>query len=157
MERMRTKEIEVLVATSVIEVGVDIPDATIIMIEGAERFGLAQLHQLRGRVGRSDRQSYCFLFTDVLSEATTERLGAIVRSHNGMELAEKDLAMRGGGEVLGTDQSGFSEVAQLAIQQPNLLVAAQAAARLTLADNWLQKAAPLQERMNAFLQSVHLE
>ncbi|PJA92901.1 MAG: DNA helicase RecG, partial [Candidatus Kerfeldbacteria bacterium CG_4_9_14_3_um_filter_45_8] len=157
MEQMRAKKIDVLVATSVIEVGVDIPDATIIMIEGAERFGLAQLHQFRGRVGRSDRQSYCFLFTDSPSESTTERLSALVSSNDGMKLAEKDLDMRGSGEVLGTEQSGYSEVAMLAVQQPALLAAAQAAARLSIADNWLQKSAPLQAKMNAFLQSVHLE
>ena len=100
-------ELHVLVATTVIEVGVDIPNATVMLIEQAERFGLAQLHQLRGRVGRGGHQSYCILSTGKLSEAGQERIGAMVESNDGFYLAEMDLKLRGPGEFFGTKQSGL--------------------------------------------------
>lgn len=101
----RSRRIDILVATPVVEVGIDIPNATIMAIEGAERFGLAQLHQLRGRVGRSDKKSYCLLFGK-----TTRRLTAMTKMHSGFELAELDLKLRGPGEIFGTHQSGFPEL-----------------------------------------------
>ncbi len=108
LQEFRDKKYHILVATPVVEVGINIPNATIIMIEGAERFGLAGLHQLRGRVGRGDKQSYCLLFTQSKTEHTTNRLKAMETTQLGAELAEYDLKMRGPGEVYGTRQSGVS-------------------------------------------------
>jgi len=102
----KDKKTHVLVATPVVEVGIDIPDATIMVIEAAERFGLSQLHQLRGRVGRGDKQSYCLLFTESESEIVTKRLSFMETSHSGFELAELDLKLRGGGDLFGTKQHG---------------------------------------------------
>ena len=106
MAKFKARELDLLVATSVVEVGIDMPNASVIMIEGAESFGLAQLHQFRGRVGRSEHQSYCLLFYNSGSEKTRERLEFFEKNNDGFKLAEKDLAMRGPGEVYGTEQSG---------------------------------------------------
>jgi len=110
MRRFQRGEIDVLVATTVIEVGVDVPNATVMVVEHAERFGLAQLHQLRGRVGRGAARSYCILMTGArVSEQGEERLNAMVRTQDGFELAELDLAMRGPGEFFGTRQAGLPD------------------------------------------------
>ncbi|MBV9392167.1 MAG: ATP-dependent DNA helicase RecG [Verrucomicrobia bacterium] len=106
MEQFRCSKIDVLVSTTVIEVGVDVPNATVMVIENAERFGLAQLHQLRGRIGRSEHQSYCVLLTDN-EEAALERLSILEHTENGFEIAEADLRLRGPGNLLGTEQSGL--------------------------------------------------
>lgn len=103
-------EIQILVSTSVVEVGVDVPNATVMLIEGANRFGLSQLHQFRGRVGRSQYQSYCILIPDTPDAAENERLAAMVETNNGFVLAQRDLEQRGPGEFLGTRQSGYSEL-----------------------------------------------
>jgi ATP-dependent DNA helicase RecG len=110
MRRFQRGEIDVLVATTVIEVGVDVPNATVMVVEHAERFGLAQLHQLRGRVGRGAARSYCILITGPrVSPLAEERLGAMVRTQDGFELAELDLSMRGPGEFFGTRQAGLPD------------------------------------------------
>jgi ATP-dependent DNA helicase RecG len=108
MRHFRDRQFDILVSTTVIEVGVDIPNATIMIIEGANRFGLAQLHQLRGRVGRGGEQSYCFLIPQTDDKAENERLVAMVNTHDGFILAEHDLKQRGPGEFLGTRQSGYA-------------------------------------------------
>ena len=107
MDEFKRGEVNVLVSTTVIEVGVDVPNASVMLIENAERFGLAQLHQLRGRVGRGAEQSYCILVTDKLSEAGRERIRTLVDSSDGFHIAEMDLRLRGPGEFLGTKQSGL--------------------------------------------------
>jgi ATP-dependent DNA helicase RecG len=106
LENFKNKKIDILVATPVVEVGIDFPNATIILIEASERFGLAQLHQLRGRVGRGDKQSYCLLFTEVGSPNVQKRLKALETLHNGAELAGLDLKLRGPGTLYGTMQHG---------------------------------------------------
>ena len=136
MRRFARGEIDVLVATTVIEVGVDVPNATVMVVDHAERFGLAQLHQLRGRVGRGAAKSYCILMTgDRVSEQAEERLTAMVRTQNGFELAELDLAMRGPGEFFGTRQAGLPgfRVANLVRDRDLLELAKQEAARFASA------------------------
>jgi ATP-dependent DNA helicase RecG len=113
MARFKARDLDVLVATTVIEVGVDVPNATIMIVQEADRFGLAQLHQLRGRVGRGTEQSYCLLISrprEDLTEPAIERLEALVRTNDGFELAEVDLDIRGGGQLLGTRQSGLTDL-----------------------------------------------
>ena len=110
MEDFKNKKYDILVSTTVVEVGVDVPNATVILIENAERFGLSQLHQLRGRVGRSDLQSYCILYTASKSQETRERLNIMAQTNDGFVIAEKDLQLRGPGEFLGTRQSGLPDL-----------------------------------------------
>lgn len=128
MREFKDKTYDVLVSTSVIEVGIDVPNSTIIVIEGAERFGLSQLHQFRGRVGRSDLQSHCFLFTSTVESSRNPRLRAMEKYDSGFELAEIDLKLRGPGELFGLRQSGIPEVDLETLLNPDLLLRARKAA-----------------------------
>ncbi len=132
MADFKEKKTEILVSTSVIEVGIDVPNTTIILIEGAERFGLSQLHQLRGRVGRSDAQSYCFLCTSWAEQASSERLRAMEKYTDGFKLAEIDLKLRGPGELYGTKQSGIPEIRVGALTNPEMVARARKAAERML-------------------------
>jgi ATP-dependent DNA helicase RecG len=135
MTRFKAREIDVLVATTVIEVGVDVPNATVMIVQEADRFGLAQLHQLRGRVGRGAEQSYCLLVSrprEELTESALARLEALVRTGDGFELAEVDLELRGEGQLLGTRQAGLSDLRFTRLRADRALLeqAREAAARL---------------------------
>ncbi len=110
MKDFKNKKYDILVSTSVVEVGIDVPNATIMIIEGADRFGIAQLHQLRGRVGRGDKQSYCFLYTDKVEAMVKTRLEYFAKNQDGMLLAEYDLKIRGPGDIYGTNQHGYTEL-----------------------------------------------
>ena len=135
MNAFVTGETQVLVATAVVEVGVDVPNATVMIIEGAERFGLAQLHQFRGRVGRGSGQSHCLLLSDDPSEPSLERLSLLTRIRDGFRLAEEDMRIRGMGELMGPRQHGMSDVAMQALEQPELLSEVrQEAEQILLAD-----------------------
>ncbi len=151
-------EIDLLVSTSVVEVGIDVPNATVIMIEGAEKFGLAQLHQFRGRVGRAKFQSYCFLFTEIYSRTVVARLRAMVSSQNGFELAEKDLQIRGPGDFEGRRQWGVPDLAMASLKDISLVEKTREAAKKILEeDRELKKHPQLRERLKAFGQRIHLE
>jgi len=136
MADFRDRQADILVSTSVIEVGIDIPNATVMLMEGADRFGLAQLHQIRGRVGRGGAQSYCLLLSDDPSMQASKRLHLMVETNNGFVLAEKDLEFRGPGDFLGTRQSGLPEMSWLTARFDALLFDhARGAAERLLADD----------------------
>lgn len=135
MELFAAGDTDILVATSVVEVGVNVPNATLIVIEGAERFGLAQLHQLRGRVLRSSQQAYCYLFSETKTEKTFERLKALTTAKNGFELSEIDLALRGSGELGGGRQWGISDIGMEAIKNLKMVEAAREEAKRILGED----------------------
>jgi ATP-dependent DNA helicase RecG len=142
MARFVKGETKIMVATTVIEVGVDVPNASVMVIESAERFGLSQLHQLRGRVGRGAEQSYCILMSDYkLSNDSRVRLDTLVRTNDGFEIAETDLRLRGPGDLMGTQQSGALDllIADLGKDQAILQQARQAAISLLEDDPELKK------------------
>ncbi|MBI5405985.1 ATP-dependent DNA helicase RecG [Candidatus Kaiserbacteria bacterium] len=158
MKKFEMGEVDILVATSVVEVGVNVPNATVILIEGAERFGLAQLHQLRGRVLRSTYQSYCFALPESFGSSTRERMKAFVTAKNGFELAEYDLALRGAGELAGGKQWGVSDIAMEALKNIKLVEAARAeAARLVASDPELRNYPELKARARTIDRQMHLE
>jgi ATP-dependent DNA helicase RecG len=132
MRDFKEKKSDILVSTTVIEVGIDVPNVSIILIEGSERFGLSQLHQLRGRVGRADHQSYCFLCTTERHQAYSERLKAMEKYDSGFQLAEIDLKLRGPGELYGTRQSGIPEIRVGSLVNPELVMRARKAAERML-------------------------
>ena len=141
MSRFAAGEIDVLVSTTVIEVGVDVPNAALMIVENAERFGLSQLHQLRGRVGRGSHKSYCVLVSDARNEETLARLNVMTRVYNGFEIAEEDLRLRGPGDFFGARQHGLPElhIADLGADMDVLKTAQSAAEELLAADPGLQK------------------
>jgi ATP-dependent DNA helicase RecG len=143
MNEFREGKIKILVATSVIEVGIDVENATVILIEGAERFGLSQLHQLRGRVMRSCHQPYCFIFTETNSQKSRSRLKALLEAKNGFELAEYDLKFRGAGELAGRKQWGISDVGMEALKNLKMVEAARTEAQNLLKSDPELKSYPL--------------
>ncbi len=157
-EDFRDGKIDVLVSTTVVEVGVDVPNATVMVIMSAERFGLAQLHQLRGRVGRSDVQSYCYLLPDELSIHSKQRLDAVVESQNGFELAEKDLQLRGAGNVFGNAQSGFPDFKfATPADVPLMKKARDWSQKLFLDPNFFETHPLVRPRIDEALEQIHLE
>ncbi len=158
MKKFKDGDIDILVSTSVIEVGVDVPNATIMMIEGAEKFGLAQLYQFRGRVGRGEHQSYCFLLTDSRAATTQARLKALITAKNGFELAEKDLKFRGPGQFLGSEQTGLPDLAMQAMQNPLFVQSARDEAFKLIATNPTLSEYPyLAAYVKLFRERIHLE
>jgi len=158
MKRFEAGEIDILVATSVVEVGVNVPNATVILIEGAERFGLAQLHQLRGRVIRSNHQAYCFVLPESYGPATKERLKALTTAKDGFELAEYDLALRGAGELAGNRQWGVSDTAMEAIKNLKLVEAArEESAKLIEKDPELKKYPALRAIVEEKTKKLYME
>lgn len=158
MKDFKNKKIDILVSTSVVEVGIDVPNATVMIIEGAERFGLAQLHQFRGRVGRGKHQSYCFLFTDSSTKKTKQRLSALIKSEDGFALAEKDLEIRGPGDFKGTKQWGIPDLMMSSLKDIKLVEKTRQQAKEFLQkDPYLKKYPALQDRLSQFRQRIHLE
>jgi len=158
MNQFYNHDIDILVSTSVVEVGVDVPNATSIIIEGAERFGLAQLHQLRGRVIRSNHQSYCYLFADSKTDKTMDRMKAIVEAKNGFELAEMDLSLRGAGDLAGIKQWGMSDLAMEAIKNIKMVEFARNEAKEIIEnDETLENFPELQNSIKQDNYKIHFE
>jgi ATP-dependent DNA helicase RecG len=135
MREFKAGAIDILVSTAVVEVGIDVPNASIMLIEGANRFGLAQLHQFRGRVGRGQHESYCVLIADNAAEAENPRLKALAETGDGYKLAEIDWKLRGAGELLGTRQSGAHGLSLASFMTPHIVELAQAEARALYAED----------------------
>jgi len=158
MERFKSGKTKILCATSVVEVGVNVPNATVIIIEGSERFGLAQLHQFRGRVMRSTHQAYCYAFTETNSAKSIERLKALQSAKNGFELAELDLAQRGAGQLSGTQQWGVSDVAMEALKNLKMVEAARTeAVRIIEEDPTLNRYPTLRHTVAVHSRTAHFE
>lgn len=154
----KDRKIDILVSTSVVEVGVDVPNATVMLVEGAERFGLAQLHQFRGRVGRGEHQSYCFLALTEGGITANRRLQALVKSDNGFALAEQDLKIRGPGEFIGERQSGLPDLTMANLADADLIKTARGAASLILSKSPSLSEFPiLKTRISLFKKQFHGE
>ena len=158
MLNFKNKKTDILISTSVVEVGIDVPNATVMVIEGAERFGLATLHQFRGRVGRGEHQSYCLLFTDSYTPKTRQRLKALITSEDGFSLAEKDLEIRGPGDFIGTKQWGIPDLMMSGLKDVRLVEKTrQTAKELLEKDPYLKKHPQLLSRISRFRERIHLE
>jgi GxxExxY protein len=158
MQAFNDKKYDILVATSVVEVGIDIPNASVMVIEDADRFGLSQLHQFRGRVGRSEHQSYCFLFTGSSTAKTKDRLQALVKHTSGFDIAQKDFELRGPGEFFGSRQSGLPDLAMQHVTNVKLIEIAHDYAEKTLTESpTLEEYPLLQKELEKFQQNIHLE
>ena len=158
MRAFLAHETDILVATSVVEVGVNVPNATNIIIEGAERFGLAQLHQLRGRVIRSNHQAYCFAVSDAKGDRTRDRLRALTSARNGFELAEYDLAFRGSGELYGVKQSGLTDLGMEALKNLKLVEAARTEAQSLIEEDLMLQNHPLVAgKVASISKDLHME
>lgn len=157
MKDFKNKKTDILVSTSVVEVGIDIPNASVMMIEGADRFGLSQLHQFRGRVGRAEHQSYCFLFTESPAKNTSSRLRAVVECEDGFKLAEKDLQIRGPGQFFGKEQSGIPDLAMSSLKNPQMIEEVQQAIKMFLEKSKLDNHPPLKIQLASFKQNIHWE
>jgi ATP-dependent DNA helicase RecG len=157
MRAFLAREFDILVATAVVEVGVDVPNATVMLVEGAERFGLAQLHQFRGRVGRGSAQAHCLLFADDPADAALRRLRLLETVHDGFRLAEEDMRLRGAGELLGTKQHGMTDEAMQALFQPNLLnEVREEAERVIEADPELERSPALKAAIERRLEATSI-
>jgi ATP-dependent DNA helicase RecG len=158
MRRFEKNEVQILVATSVVEVGVNIPNATVILIEGAERFGLSQLHQLRGRVMRSAHPPYCFLLPETTSDISLKRLRALEKNDDGFKLAEADLETRGAGDLFGNKQWGVSDIGMEALKNVKLIQAAREEAQnLIASDPTLRNHPALRVRTEHIAHTLHAE
>ncbi len=158
MKEFANHEIDILVSTSVIEVGVNVPNASAMIIEGAERFGLSQLHQLRGRVMRASHQPYCFLFSESSGDVTEKRLKSFLEAKNGFELAEMDLNLRGSGDLLGAKQWGISDLAMHALRNIKLVEYAREEAKQIITDDpELKKHENLKKHIELLAKAPHLE
>ena len=157
MSDFANHETDILVATSVVEVGVNVPNATMIIIEGAERFGLSQLHQLRGRVARSSHQAYCYLFADAKTERTLERMKYFLEAKDGFALAEYDLSMRGSGELTGAHQWGVTDIGMEALRNIKLVEAARQSAQVLVAGDPALSNHPLLIPIVSKYETMHFE
>jgi ATP-dependent DNA helicase RecG len=158
MKQFKEKKLNILVSTSVVEVGIDIPNAIVMMIEGAERFGLSQLHQFRGRVGRDKYKSYCFLFTESWQEETKARLKVIASTNDGFKIAEADLKLRGPGEIYGQRQHGIADLRFASLFDYELIKKAKAEAQnLIKSDPSLKNHPLLLKKLKKFEKETHLE
>ncbi len=160
MRQFRNGELDILVSTAVVEVGIDVPNATVMMIEGADRFGLSQLHQFRGRVGRGEHKSYCILLSDDPSDIARERLAALEQIHDGFQLAEADLEIRGPGDFFGTRQSGLPNLRMAQMSDRELLDGAREEAGRILEEDpelKLDKHAVLASQVARFMDRVSAE
>jgi ATP-dependent DNA helicase RecG len=153
MDAFHSGALDVLVATTVIEVGVDVPNATVMIVEDADRFGLSQLHQLRGRIGRGGGESWCFLFADPSTPEAEARMEAVAGSTDGFLLAERDLGIRGAGEVFGERQAGFSDLklGRIPRDEPIVLEARAVAEHILDGDPTLSAHAQLREEVEDLL------